>query len=58
MRLEFYYDADEFDVDAYKEALVDAGYVKSGSYYEKGDAEVYISTSSHRIELYYDGSLD
>ena len=57
-RIELYYDANVFDVDAYKQALVDAGYTKNGNYYEKGDAEVYISTSSHRIELSYDGTLD
>ena len=57
-RLEFYFDAEAFDLDAYKDDLVQDGYTKNGSSYEKGDASVYISSSGHWIELTYNGSLE
>ena len=54
--IEFYYDPDVFDVNAYKAELVEAGYNGSGNSYSKGDASVYISTGSHYISLSYSGT--
>ena len=54
--ISFYYDEDNFDVDAYKAALIEAGYTKDNNTYTKGDATIYISTSNHTINLSYSGS--
>ena len=52
----FNYNPEVFDVNAYKAELIAAGYSVEGSNYSKGEAHVYISTSSHYIQLNYTGS--
>jgi hypothetical protein len=53
--LSMYYDSENFDVDAYKAELIDAGYTTSDERsYTKGDANIYISSTY--IELRYNGN--
>ena len=52
---QFYFDEDNFDVDAYKAQLIEAGYEEIyNNYYEKGEAKVQIYSSS--IYVSYSGT--